>query len=67
MIPLATESEDQWINYPKNLILTQIYFLGGNLPMSKVCTDSPIIELNLRIKKVPDDDRYYAELVCLCF
>lgn len=62
LIPLAKGSENDWYYLPRTLNLAQIYFLTGNMLLSKLYADSSIVELNLRIKEIPDDDRYYVAL-----
>jgi TolB-like protein len=62
LIPLAEKTEDQYTFIPKTLNLAEVYFLNEKIPLSKQYADSAILEINLRIEKYPEDDRYYAAL-----
>ena len=62
LIPIADKYEDQWKYHPRTLVLAHIYFLKGNIPLSRQYADSAIAELILKVKEFPEDERYYSAL-----
>jgi TolB-like protein len=62
LIQVAEITETQFNYFPKTLNLAQAYFLNSNILMSRMYADSAINELNIKIRKYPDDDRFYAAL-----
>jgi len=62
IIPVADKFEDQHKYVPITLNLAQVYFLNSNNPMSRKYADSAIVELNLKVKESPADERYYSAL-----
>jgi TolB-like protein/Flp pilus assembly protein TadD len=62
LITMADKVESQFGYLPKTLNLAWAYFLNSNIPLCSQYADSAIIELNLKIKEFPEDDRFYAAL-----
>jgi tetratricopeptide (TPR) repeat protein len=58
----TTTNSDQFNYNPKTLTLEFFYSLAGNKSLCKVYADSAIIDLKEKVKKFPDDDRFYASL-----
>ncbi len=62
LLQVTEKTETQFNYFPKTLNLAKAYFLNSNIQMSRRYADSAITELNLKIRKFPDDDRFYAAL-----
>lgn len=62
MILTADKSESQFGYFPKTLRLAKAYYFIPDMQMCRKYADSAIKELKSKIRKTPDDDRYYAAI-----
>jgi TolB-like protein len=58
----AIKYEDQFEFRPKSLNISEAYYLMGNTVRCRQYADSAIMELSLKIKEFPSDDRYFEAM-----